>query len=172
MDQIERELYKQLKKEGYAFEMAYDRSYVIKKVRAKGPTIGEHILKCVVYSNDEQNVNHWIEEIAWELDILDDYDLKPKGKKLKPETYEELLKLDFGESPKDMRTQLKEFSFTYTRDSSKKKYPKFEITQELIEKLFRVYIAIIKRVSELLSETTETGGERFKQEIAFILRGN
>ena len=166
MDQIEKELLEQLKKEGIkvpAYEMTYDRNFVIGRVRSKGPSIGEHILKCVVYSEDIKLVYHWANEVADELEILDQYGLKPKGKKLKAAVYSELLKADFGESVKDMKVQLMEFRNTYTKTNSKKQYPRFEITPELIVRLFRTYTNIINRASQLLSVQQDTGHSEFLQ---------
>lgn len=169
MDQVEKELFEALLKQGYAMEMSYDREYVRNKLEAKGPTIGEHILKIVVYKDDKQYLPGYVEEISNELQVLSIYDLKPKEKKLEPQEYAKRLGWNFGESVNDMYAQLMDFRQTYTRPSSKKPYPPFTVTRKLAEELFTVYTAIISAVSVQLAKPGETENEVFKEIIRKVL---
>lgn len=171
MDEADVELFQALKRQGYAIEMSTSRKEVLDKVESAGPTIGEHILKMVVYQ-DSKYVEGYIEEVAVDLQAISLYSVKPRAKKLKAEVYEKLLCSRFGDSFNDMKGNLLHFSVHHTRPNSIKKYPPFTVTSELVAQLLVVYTDVIRRASALLAREDEVDASEFATMIKAVLRGH
>lgn len=80
MDQIEKELYEQIKNEGYAFEMAYSRSDILDRCASLGNRFVEHFDK--IYKQGKKYFkHHCIEMTAW-LNEINRLVMKTTNKKL------------------------------------------------------------------------------------------
>ena len=96
--------------------------------------IANHIIKCVVYSKNSVDFNHWIHEVAtWIFDVSNQ---KPKkGCKIRPEDYEEWLFSGFGDEISDVPRDLRAFHHKFVRFNDHP-YPDFNITSDLCNILF------------------------------------
>ena len=131
-------------KEDYLNEMAYSRSWVIDRLKSLSTPVINHIMKCVVYKNTTNNLNHWINEIADYFDEVNSTIVKTKNGKLKEKDYLENLFYYQGVDERDMRVQLMELR----RDRN---YPDFEITIELIRRLTVSFNSIAEEFSRIFT---------------------
>lgn len=125
-------------------EMAYSRKWTIDRLNSLSAPIIEHIIKCAVYENTTNNLNHWIEEIADYLDEANSIEVKTSASKLKEKDYLQNLFYYQGENKKDIRVQLINFR-------RNKNYSNYEITQELINKVTNIFQAIAIQASNILA---------------------
>lgn len=158
MDQVDKELLERLRKAGYrvAFEMSRPRGFILEKTRSKSETICEHILKCIVYSNDAENVEGWIDEIAEELLIISRYPADTRTERLKEKDYLTELMYSFGNEESDMLVNLSDFRRSYTRGLGKKNYPPFVEDEKMAKKLWVAYIQIVQDAAKLLANKNTT----------------
>ena len=130
-------------------EMAFSRDDALKKMKSLSEPIFEHIMKCVVYEDTTGNLDHWKEEIATYLDIINDLDLKTKTGRLKQKDYLEQVFYREAENETDVKANLKLFNLN-------KNYPDFKITPELISKVFTAYKIISENCSEIFADKFNT----------------
>ena len=113
--------------------MALPLDVVKERLRSKAPQYFYHLFKCVVFGDSTGDFNHWIQEIAGYLDAINDVKLKGSNKKPSVKFYEDNFFYLFGDEAGDYRGGLKDF-----KNRIGKKYPLFEITEELYNKVFEV----------------------------------
>jgi hypothetical protein len=70
-------------------EMAFERKVCIDTIRGLAYPISIHLVKVLAF-DDEANA-HWVKELDTFLEQVNSLTMKPKGKKLKGETYYSLL---------------------------------------------------------------------------------
>ena len=134
------------------FGMASDRRKILDTMYNYSQQVADHIMKCVVYSSDHRDYNHWISEIAtwfWDVNTL----TPKKGFKLKPNDYVENLFVGIGDELKDAKQELWRFHNKYVISHN---YPDFEITYDLYKTLFDAYWEIANFFSHTLGKYEET----------------
>ena len=135
------------------FCMAVDRPKAEKILKKNAETLQRHILKCVVYEDSTGNLKHWVEdEISEYLSIANDVVLKPDSKKCKPKFYEETLFSFIGDAEIDAKTDLRLFLQDVLKT---KEYPTFEITNDLIHRLYVVYQTFVNTFVPILSKKND-----------------
>lgn len=119
------------------FAMSQSRKQVLQDFQDLGGIINTHIIKCVVYGNTLSNdLPHWIHEIAtW---IADANSIKCKSK-IKEKDYRDMLFGSFGDDLEDAWRNLRRFKLRNGRLLNSEPYPDFDITDEMVDKLFDAY---------------------------------
>lgn len=118
--------------------MSFSRKECLAKLENLSPIIDEHIMKCVIYSEElNSSVNYWLNELAAWMCKANGY---KSTTKLKAADYLNSLFIDFGEDINDAEANLSIFQAHNVRS---KEYPEFEITPELCDKLYKTYQSII-----------------------------
>lgn len=140
-------------------EFAFNRKIAKDKVSNWSKPILEHILKCTVYKNTTNNLNHWIEEeLAEYFEAISDYEVKTSSGKLKLHDYRNLAFFDSGTTVADMKCNLRDFKIHNKKTG---KYPDFNLTNELAEELFEKFTNVAIQVSEMLAENKKYEAKDF-----------
>lgn len=92
-----------------------------------------HLFKCVIFGDSTGDLYHWEQEIANYLDIVNDIKIKGNNGKPSIKFYEDNFFYYFGDEVEDYRGGLEDF-----KSRIGKKYPPFEVTEKLYNKVFRV----------------------------------
>lgn len=92
-----------------------------------------HLFKCVVFGNSTGDLYHWEQEIANYLNIINNVKIKGSNNKPSVKFYEDNFFYYFGDEVKDYKGGLEDFKLRIG-----KKYPPFEVTEELYTKVFEV----------------------------------
>lgn len=128
-------------------EQARSRSNAIKIIEGLQPVYEDHLLKCIIYGNSINNLWHWIDEIINIIIRINEIKIKTPSGRLSNNDYLDYLFLAAGESELEYRENLRHFMFKY-----KYKYPKFEITNELVTNTTDLFL-MMSNYSMRLSET-------------------
>ena len=125
--------------------MAHSRKQIKSNAEFYQDDIACHVMKCLVYSRNHRDYNHWINDelAAWIADINS---MAPKkGFKIKPHDYSEWLLGGFGDELSDMKLDLKFFRnrFVVKHDPP---YPDFNITPDMCDKLYLILQKLSKDV--------------------------
>jgi len=88
------------------FGMSMSRMDAIKRLTSYSNVLAEHILKIGLYGNQTGNLEHWAEEVANYLYISNAITIKPTGKKLVRQIYDDRLFGTIGDSDADVRANL------------------------------------------------------------------
>lgn len=119
--------------------MSFTRKECLAKLENLSPIINEHLMKCVIYSEELHNtLNHWTNELAAWLCKANGY---KSTSRLKEADYINSLFVDFGEDINDAEANLSIFQ---AHNDRSKEYPQFEITDELCNQLFDTYQKLIE----------------------------
>ena len=153
-------------------EMALPRKKVIEKVSGLSDVIGEHLIKCLVYEHsldhfsNEDNYEHWKSEISFWLWYAGDIEVKNQYR-LRKFDYEQFIFNEFAESLHDCKTQLLSFLLKVKRNN---KYPEFQVTEDLCNKLFALLKYLKFTTCSLMSDKSKQHTEEeYKQIINEIL---
>lgn len=120
----------------YIRAMSFTRSQALSKISSLSNTLNEHVMKCVIYQTILPNyMDHWTEEIGIYLYNVN----KIKSKtKLKRADYIDSIFASFGTDMEDAEANLRLFKI------HNKEYPEFELTDDLIKRLFVTYDSMIE----------------------------
>lgn len=142
------------------YEMAIDRKKALSKLEDKSDTYFTHIMKILIYKNTTGNAFHWIREIAGVLNDVND--IIPKaGYKLSKKDYEDNFLLAYGDNLRDFEIVLDD---TFKKNMMKK-YPKFNITPNLILLTYNTMTDLAEYFSPILSTKNEYTKEKFQQKL-------
>lgn len=132
--------------------MAEPKDKIKKKMDARSDKITEHLSKCAMYGDSlgGGKYNHWIEhELANWISEVNDLVSKPDGKKLKLKFYEDILFGGLGDSKADAKANLTDLEIYNSRAANP--YPKVDIDQEMIDRMFKISEAVISKIAPILS---------------------
>lgn len=119
------------------FAMSQSRKVVLNRLVALSDVINRHIIECVVYRDSlSSTLPHWVHEIAVWLQRANT--LKCKSR-LKARDYEDSLFGYFGDDKEDARNNLIMYQLWNARSMNPDRYPDFEITDDMVDRLFSVY---------------------------------
>ncbi|WP_302320382.1 hypothetical protein [uncultured Duncaniella sp.] len=120
------------------YGMSLSRDDVLKRFKGMSDEISDHIMKCVIYGDSLNSLDHWTLEIGNWLNKAN----RVKGKaKIKEKDYYNVLFSACGDDSDDAEINLDYFQNRYCRRSNR--YPRFEITYDLVSTLSVVYRDII-----------------------------
>ena len=114
-------------------EMAFSRDVAINKIKNYVDVYAEHLFKIIIYGDSTNNLWHWIDEVADKLYNIHTIKLKG-GNKFDPKFYEDEFLLAYGDCEEDFKRDLEDF-----QRENRFKYPKFNITPQLIKNTNRVF---------------------------------
>ena len=121
--------------------MSMSRKTYIDNIYATAKILTDHIIKCVVYKNKTNSLNHWIHEISNFLSLPFRYTIKPNKGRLKYEEYEDEIFGYFGDESMDCEGALILFQSTVGKN-----YPEFDITDEIVDSLYQT----VSRLKEIV----------------------
>lgn len=144
--------------------MSFPLSVVKDKLSSNSKVLNEHVIKCVVYKDSLNCLDHWIDEITtWAYEAS-----KHRCKsKIKSKVYEGTLFAWFGNDKTDCESNLLGFYSKFVIQL--KKYPKFEIDQELISQLLDVYIHLKSSLINMYTTPWTYSKEDYRIKIKEIL---
>lgn len=123
------------------YAMSMDRSRALKRIDGFSEVLPEHIIKCVVYGNTTNDLHHWVcHEICGYLGIVNEITVRPNDKKLKASDYASSLFGFMGDAWNDAYVALGTYALENERS---KQYPAFEVTDELVDRVFFAFQSII-----------------------------
>ena len=156
-----------IKRRANIYGMAMDRKRAIKVMCSLNDVINDHIIECVVYHEERSStLAHWVEEIAAYLNQIDGIKCCSQ---LKKRDYMESVFSPFGDARGDAKWNLSYYKFRNARKSKENQYPDFEITEELIDKLYATYQAVITNGLPWLMSKTEHSMEEWENLLSPIL---
>lgn len=106
-----------------------------------------HVIKCAVYGNSTGDLNHWEREIANYLNIVNSIKIKSGNGKLSEKSYKDYFFYAWGDEVTDYESGLEYFKI---RNSDR--YPDFEITEDLVYKVFEAVSDFAEYFSPLFSK--------------------
>lgn len=123
------------------YAMSHPKKIVLSRLCDLTEQINKHVIKCVVYQYaTTTDPEHWVHEIAAWINKANCYKCKSK---LTEQDYEDTLFGAFGDELYDAKINLLEFRDKNVKYRSIGQYPDFEITDELVAKLFETYQQIL-----------------------------
>lgn len=116
------------------FSMSTPRKKVIDRLYSLSDEVNNHIIECVVYKGTKTaRIVHWADEIAAWLNFAN---RQNSNIPLKRQDYINSIFAGFGEDREDAELNLIYYQKMNRRSQE---YPDFEITEEMIDELSRVY---------------------------------
>lgn len=152
----------------YIKSMSIAQSDIENKMKARRKKVAEHVAKCAMYGDGlgEGKYNNWIEhELATWISEINDLTAKPRGKKLKPQKYSNLLFGLLGDEPADSKSAL--IDLQIYNSGKRNPYPEVDIDKDMIKRLYSITKQLNTKVVPLLS----TNNKMSKKDIEGILHG-
>ena len=156
-----------LRRNEYIKAMSVSKSKAEELASRYSDTVAEHLAKCVIYGDETNNLSHWIKEISHKLYLVNNVTLKPYGKKMKSQVYENPIFDSMGTTEMDVNILLEDMAFRYTG-----KYPEFSVTDELIHKVYTVFEQVKRLVTPILSSNNSYTSDDFERLIKKALDSN
>lgn len=126
----------------YISGMSFGRKIIIPKLENYAKVINAHVIECVVYSEIRYlTIRHWVKELAAWMNAANK--LKCDSK-LKERDYLKSLFAEFGNNVLDAEVNLDQYKLHNSELPEDKQYPDFEITDNLVNNLFKAYQGVIK----------------------------
>ena len=141
-------------------EMALDLKQCKKVLERKVPTYINHLIKCVVFKNTTNNLNHWVDEIATHFNEINGLILKGSNKKPSEDMYYDHFFTAAGDVEDDYRIHLRYFKNTYGED-----YPPFEITDNLLSELYLAVMDFANYFSPIMAQKNNYTKDYFKNKL-------
>ena len=148
------------------FGMAFGRKDALNNLRKRSDTLVEHIVKCAVYGNSTNNLDHWVKEICNYLSAANKVTVKPNDRRLKANDYLISLFASMGDQRIDAEYALYDF---YADNEHRKEYPHFEATDEIVDKIFEMYNAIKEYMLPILTKQNNLTTDDFYDAIYKIV---
>ena len=123
----------ELYEEEKLLEMALPLAAAKERLTNNAPQYFYHLFKCIIFENRTGDFDHWVQEIANYLNIINDIKVKGSNSKPSAKFYRDNFFYYLGDEVGDYRGGLEDFKHRIG-----KKYPDFEVTQELCNKVFEV----------------------------------
>ena len=120
------------------FAMSFPKKKALEKLDANYQQLADHVLKVILYKDiRKDDVRHWLQdEISMWLSNASNVRCKTK---LKYNDYADSLFGGFGTDPLDALVTLQDFQSKYCNPKKLDAYPTFEITDELVAKVYNTY---------------------------------
>ena len=147
-------------------EMAMPLTLAKSKIISKSDPIIAHILKAIVYGNSLNSLNHWCREIGVWLDLCGNITLKPKNNKPNKNQYSNWIFSCWFSDKDNVRASLK-FLAAECMD-----YPEFDITNELIDKVYDIGNQIQDNILDMLTQKSLYSAKTYSQVVKEILAKN
>lgn len=143
-----------------AFAISIKKREAINMFYQYSDPIAYHLIECVIYNDSLNKLDHWINEIANSLSLVNKYKIKPRNKKLKSSEYKNSVFASFGDSKEDAKSVLSVFKLdNLIRDDS---YPDFEITDEMINCVYMTFQNVMNYVLPILTSNDDVIEQRFQ----------
>ena len=147
------------------FCQAFSLSTVKDKLTADSKLINEHVLKCVIYYDDLNCLSHWIDEITnW---IYQASTVSSKHR-ISKKVYEKTVFGWFGEDIQDCRSNLYEFYSKFVK--KRKAYPKFEISEQLVDQVYRAYRELESEIIDMYTSKYNYSKSDYLEAVTDILK--
>ena len=150
----------------YIYAMSFAKAEAIERASKYSSAIIEHLIKILVYGDIRQDdVAHWIGEIATWLKSVDRISVKPTNRRLKPNVIRDTLFRSMGDELGDYLDSLEAFQYDNRRGkfnySDKTSYPEVEPTIECAGDLMNMCLDLIEEATPLLSDKYEHSRQEY-----------
>ena len=142
-----------------ACEMAFSRQKALEKIMQEAETYSDHLIKCIVFKNATGNLWHWVDEISMKLSNVNKIKLK-SGRKFDKQVYLDEFLLADGDCEEDFKLTLEQFKRKY-----RFKYSDFEITQNLIILVNKVFNEIADYFATILASLNNYNIDTFRNSL-------
>lgn len=141
-------------------EMAISRQQALSVVDSYVVEYSNHLLKCIIFKNTTNTLNHWISEISNYFNEINNIKIKPDNKKMREDYLYDYFFLASGDVEDDYSIIVKAFQL-----KEGKKYPKFKITKELIEEIYNTFLDFANYFAPILSRKNNYNKNWFQLKI-------
>lgn len=148
------------------YEMSMPLAVAKSHISRVSATTVEHLLKCILFKNTTDNLNHWLIEISSNLSLVGNITLKPASKKLSRKQYNELLFECVFDDNENIANELK-----YYQQQWKTKYPSY-VVDEVTEQVYSVGKVIRDNVLDMLTAKTNYTDAAYRAVITKLLENN
>lgn len=144
----------------------FAKAEAIERASKYSSDITEHLIKILVYGDIRQDdVSHWISEIATWLKSADRISVKPTNKRLKPAVIRDTVFRSMGDELDDYLDSLEAFQYDNRKGkfnySDKMTYPEVEPTIECAGDLMNMCLDLIEEATPLLSDKCEHSRQEY-----------
>ena len=121
--------------------MSYPRKQLTDKLTSLSKVLNQHVIECVVYRDVRKDtISHWVTELAaW----MNKVNRLKCSSTFKAKNYKNTLFGEFGTTIDDAEMNLWLYQQLNEKYNATKQYPAFEITPELVNKLYITYTDIV-----------------------------
>ena len=123
---------------------AFPRAKAFNMLNKNAEIFALHVAKCVVYGNQFNCLDHWLDELKNWISFASV--VKPKSGKLSLKDYKDTLFGYLGDDKNDALCALKNLQLV----AKSGKYPDFEITKQMIDSMFNFSDKIIHVIGQML----------------------
>lgn len=122
--------------------MSFPRKEALFKMESLSEEINEHIIQCVVYKELRYlTIDHWVGELATWMNRVNKIKCSSK---LKKRDYLDTAFGSVGDSLIDADVNIDAYKLKNQKKTKDEQYPDFEITDELLKKLYDKYVEVIE----------------------------
>ena len=148
---MSREIWEELKSLNVEKEVLVEMAMSLGEAKARLESIESqyfnHVIKCVVYGDSTGDLYYWEQEIANLLNIANNIKIKSGNGKLSERSYKDYFFYAWGDEVADYEGGLE-----YFKIKNSNRYPDFEITEDLVKKVFEVVSDLAEYFSPLFSK--------------------
>lgn len=146
-------------------EMPRQRKNSLDKLSNFNDPLVEDIIKIVVYGDTTNNLKHWFDQTGLWLSKVNS--VKYDGdKKFKPQTYiDKIFDSAFGNSIDDAENEIVYFQVKNASGKTwdRKQYPEFELTQDMVEKVFKINQEFTETFPKIFSTKNNYNTDDFRK---------
>lgn len=133
----------------YISAMASERKKAIVRITSYSKEITSNIIKLGLYSDNQRDHQHWIDEIAtWFADI-NNVDLKSRNPRFSAEEYDEMIFGYFGDEYKDIPGVIHSWQL---KNRKSHKYPDVVATRYDVDRVFSLATAIRTKFCKIFAD--------------------
>lgn len=120
------------------------KSDIKRRIESYSDQIELHMVKCVVYEDSLKYLDHWIHEISNWIHVASA--AKPKSGRLSEGFYRDCLFHSLGNEIEDSKFILMDFEVQVNQGKYKDRYPGFDVTVIMIERLYEFSRLMSQRI--------------------------
>ena len=143
--------------------MSYPKNKAEKVIESYGDAISDHLIKCILYKNDDA-FNHWVKEISNWFQKISDVTIKPNNSKLAIDFYDDTIFGYFGENKHDTELSVESFML-----ANKNQYQEIKLNDDLCELIWDTIVVVKKKILPMLTSKHQYTKEDFQNVLKDIL---
>lgn len=148
----------------YIKAMSYPKSKAEKVIESYGDAISNHLIKCMLYK-DDNSFDHWVKEISNWFQKISEVTIKPKNSKLSKEFYDDMVFGYFGENKHDTELSLESFML-----ANEEKYKYIKLNSDLCNSIWETISEVKQQILPMLISKQNYSKEDFQKILDHMLR--